>query len=148
MEKPEALRYYLAGVVWGEGCFWRNIYNGGKLKHFGFQVTQKQEGRATLELFKEVFNSGKIRRRSDKPHLLVYECRNIKVLVEKIVPYFDGILTSPKNDQFEKWKKELLDYYKNTWVSPSEKLRRMHITRHLKAKGFPTKNNLTLTFPK
>jgi hypothetical protein len=148
MEKSEALRYYLAGVVWGEGCFARSIYNGGKWKYFIFQVTQRQEGRATLELFREVFNSGKIRRRSDKPHILVYECRNIKVLVEKIVPYFDGILTSPKKDQFEKWKKELLDYYKNTWASPSEKIRRMNIARHLKTKGFSTQNNLTLTFQK
>lgn len=110
MEKHEALRCYLAGCAWGEGCFSVSIGRRGKRTAFRFSVAQHERDKGTLELFKKELGCGSIILDTSKGRIRRYRVWKQKDLAEKVIPYFDGILTGYKKEQFKKWKKEFLSH--------------------------------------
>lgn len=105
---------WLAGFADGEGCFSISFNLREKMNHGleikpSFSISQKRDrenvNRDLLFWIKNFFEGGSVRlSRSDQTWK--YETRNIKHLVDKIIPYFENneLKTSKKND-FARFKR-------------------------------------------
>lgn len=96
---------YISGYADGEGCFSVSFSKRPKLKigwevKPSFSVGQNYDRREVLDLMKEYFKSGFMRRDySDKT--LKYEVRRLKELLNNIIPHFQKFpLLSSKNKDF------------------------------------------------
>src|SRR3989339_57021 len=101
---------YISGYTDGEGCFSVSFSKRPKLKMGwevkpSFSVGQNYDRREVLDLMKEYFKCGFMRRDySDKT--LKYEVRSLEELIKKIIPHFEKYpLLSEKNKDFEFFKK-------------------------------------------
>ena len=96
---------YISGYTDGEGCFSVSFSKRPKLKMGwevkpSFSVGQNYDRREVLDLMKEYFKCGFMRRDySDKT--LKYEIRSLEELLNNIVPHFQKFpLLSSKNKDF------------------------------------------------
>ena len=101
---------YISGYVDGEGCF-TVTFNmkakallGWELRP-SFSVSQNEDRRQVLDIIKEYFGCGYIRRDyADKT--VKFEVRDHTDLVQKIIPHFEKFpLLSSKQKDFELFKK-------------------------------------------
>ena len=100
-----SLGAYISGYVDGEGCFTVSFSKRTKLKvgwevKPSFSVSQNEDRAQVLDLMKEYFGCGSLRRDySDKT--LKCETRNLQNLIGKIIPHFRKFpLLSAKNEDF------------------------------------------------
>ena len=99
------LRYYLLGIVDGEGFFSISIKRQEDTR-FGwvidpvFKVTQHKRNRIVLELFKRVFNCGRIIEKSGQEDILEFVIDNRRHLIEKVIPFFTKYKPIIKRDEF------------------------------------------------
>lgn len=98
--------WYLSGYSDGEGSFCISFSPRSKLRiglevRPSFSVSQNEDRSEVLRLFQETFDCGTIRPdRSDKT--FKFETRNLKNLIEKVIPFFKRFpLKSSKNKDFE-----------------------------------------------
>ncbi|MBI3589164.1 MAG: LAGLIDADG family homing endonuclease [Candidatus Liptonbacteria bacterium] len=110
---PRALRNipeYITGYIDGEGCFTItfNIRNKAKLGwelRPSFSVSQNEDRRQVLDIIREYFGCGYIRRDyADKT--VKFEVRDHSDLINKVIPHFEKFpLLSKKQKDFELFKK-------------------------------------------
>ncbi len=103
---PQEISWYLSGYTDGEGSFCVSFSPRRKLRiglevRPSFSVSQNSDRSEVLNLFQQLFGCGTIRPdRSDKT--FKYETRNLKDLVEKVIPFFERYpLKSSKNHDFD-----------------------------------------------
>ena len=111
---------YITGYVDGEGCFTVTFNQkakallGWELRP-SFSVSQNEDRRQVLDIIKEYFGCGYIRRDyHDKT--VKFEVRDHNNLVQKVIPHFDKFpLLSSKQKDFELFRKicELVDQDKH-----------------------------------
>ena len=102
------LNSYISGFVDGEGCFCVS-FQPSKRHRFGwevrpsFSVSQNADRAELLHTIQEKWECGSIRPdRSDKT--LKFEIRNVRDLVEKVLPHFKAYpLMSSKQADFERF---------------------------------------------
>jgi hypothetical protein len=104
----QAFCSYVTGYVDGEGCFSVSFNRRATLRtgwevRPSFSVSQNGDRAEVLHLMMEQFGCGTIRPdRSDKT--LKYEVRNIRHLVERVIPHFRSYpLLSSKRADFERF---------------------------------------------
>jgi hypothetical protein len=97
---------YISGYVDGEGCFTVTFNKRSKAKigwelRPSFSVSQNEDKRQVLDIIREYFGCGYIRRDyADKT--VKFEIRDHKDLVEKVIPHFEKFpLLSKKQKDFE-----------------------------------------------
>ncbi len=100
---------YISGYVDGEGCFTVTFNERAKAKlgwelHPSFSVSQNEDRRQVLDIIREYFGCGYIRRDyADKT--VKFEIRDHNDLVSKIIPHFERFpLLSKKQEDFELFK--------------------------------------------
>ncbi len=109
--KGKNLRYFLAGFTDGEGSFNVSIVPHPTARRRWvinpkFQVYQHEKYPEILEIFKEVFHDGTIRKKSGS-NVLVYEIASRKALLEKVIPFFRRYPLATKRAAFERLKRIL-----------------------------------------
>ena len=117
---------YISGYIDGEGCFSVSFSKREKLKigwevKPSFAVGQNFDRREVLDLMKEYFSCGFLRRDyADKT--LKYEIRSLDELLTKVIPHFESfpIKTSKQKD----------------FILFAEICRRMKNFEHLEIEGF------------
>jgi len=106
------IKYFLSGLICGEGCFSHYINKSRNFPEFRFIIDMHNRDRILLELLQKEIGIGKIKTYpSMKSHMIRFEICSHKDNVEKIIPYFDNILIGYKKIQFENWKNKLLNHY-------------------------------------
>lgn len=111
--KRTLLNYYLAGFVDGEGSFSVVIIKHPTQK-FGwminpcFQVYQHEKHREILELYKEVFGTGSIYRKSGIHPVLNFSIDSRQNLIEKVIPFFDRYPLIVKKETYALFRDILL----------------------------------------
>jgi hypothetical protein len=102
--------YYVAGLVDGEGSFWRE--NG--TKKFRFAVKMKDE-HDLMEDLQDFFNCGKVYAREDKrtgSTMVRYRVADTRDLARTIIPFFNEYqIHGTTGDQFEQWEKEFWEVW-------------------------------------
>ncbi|MBI3985092.1 MAG: LAGLIDADG family homing endonuclease [Candidatus Levybacteria bacterium] len=99
---------YLSGYADGEGSFCISFSPRPKLKTLlevrpSFSVSQNSDRQEVLELFRQFFDCGTIRR-NPSDRTFKYEVRSIKDLMQKVIPHFQKYpLLSSKKKEFEKF---------------------------------------------
>lgn len=107
--KGKYLHYYLAGFVDGEGSFSVAIIKT-KMHRLGwminpcFQVYQHEKHRYILELFRFVFRTGTIYRKSGIHPVLNFSIDSRKGLIEKVIPFFDKYPLVVKGETYQKFR--------------------------------------------
>ena len=107
--KQKSLNYYLAGFVDGEGSFSVAIIKTDMQK-FGwainpcFQVYQHEKHREILEVFKFVFQTGTIYRKSGIHPVLNYSINSMRGITEKVIPFFDKYPLIVKGETYQKFR--------------------------------------------
>ena len=108
---PSNIAWYISGFVDGEGSF--NIsfrkkpdYKSGWQPVLSFNVSQREQ--TVLTLMKHHFGCGIIKRRKDGLHS--FDVTNPKMLVEKIIPFFEkyNFLSEQKKKNFSIFKKAVI----------------------------------------
>ena len=106
--KGKYLHYFIAGFIDGEGSF--NVsfsrhpgYKTGWIINTKFQVYQHERERDILELIRDVFQAGRIRRKVGS-NVLVLSVESRQVQIEKIIPFFQKYPLATKQKVFEIWK--------------------------------------------
>lgn len=123
--KRTRLHDFLAGFVDGEGSFnvsFSPIANlrWGWIINPKFQVYQHEHHRDILEIFRDVFQTGTIRKKSGS-NVLVYEIADRRSLTEKVIPFFERYPLATKRAAFERFR----------FI-----IERMNAKAHLTADGF------------
>ena len=103
--KEKYLYYYLAGFVDGEGSFSVAIIKHptqkiGWMISPCFQVYQHEKHRYVLELFKHVFKTGTIYRKSGVHPVLNFSIDSRRNIIEKVIPFFDKYPLVVKDETF------------------------------------------------
>ena len=107
--KEKYLHYYLAGFVDGEGSFSVAIIKHPTEK-FGwminpcFQVYQHEKHREILELYKFVFKTGTIYRKSGIHPVLNFSINSRRNILERVIPFFDRYPLITKQDAYQKFR--------------------------------------------
>lgn len=107
--KEKYLHYYLAGFVDGEGSF-RVAIIRHPMQKFGwminpcFQVYQHKKHREILELYRFVFKTGTIYRKSGTHNVLNYSIDSRRNLLEKVIPFFDRYPLITKKEVYQKFR--------------------------------------------
>ncbi len=115
--RRKELHYYLAGFADGEACFSVSIKKQ-KGTRFGwvldpvFQVTQRDENKFVLHLFKRVLNCGRVIPKPGQPGTSVFMVDNRRQLHEKVVPFFERYKLLVKKRDFELFK-EIIEGLEN-----------------------------------
>jgi hypothetical protein len=106
--KGKYLHYFIAGFIDSEGRF--NVsfsrhpsYKTGWIINPRFQVLQPENEQDILELIRDVFKAGKIRKKAGS-NVVVFSVENRQVQVEKIIPFFQKYPLATKQKVFEVWK--------------------------------------------
>ena len=108
--KKRNIPEYITGYVDGEGCFTVTFNKRSKAKlgwelRPSFSVSQNEDRRQVLDIIREYFGRGYIRRDyADKT--VKFEIRDHSDLVIKVIPHFEQFpLLSKKQKDFELFKK-------------------------------------------
>ena len=107
--KEKNLHYYLSGFVDGEGSFSVAIIKHPYQK-FGwminpcFQVYQHEKHREILEVYRYVFGTGSIYRKSGTHPVLNYSINSFKGLQEKVIPFFKKYPLIVKDETYKKFR--------------------------------------------
>ena len=107
--KQKYLHYYLAGFVDGEGSFSVAIIKHPTQK-FGwminpcFQVYQHEKHKYILELFKHVFQTGTIYRKSGIHPVLNFSINSRRGIIEKVIPFFDKYPLVVKGETYKTFR--------------------------------------------
>ena len=103
----QEIGFYIAGFSDGEGSFNISIrkhpgYKLGWKTSLTFNVAQK--GKKSLEILKNVFECGYVRKRWDNLHY--FEIVEFDKIINRVIPFFERFrLKSEKADDFEIFKK-------------------------------------------
>ncbi len=105
MPKAESVKWFLAGLIEGEGSVCVSIKKHPKAK-FGFFVDpeffiyQNKNSKSLLELAKKVFGTGRIFPKPGNENVLVFAITERRSLLEKVVPFLKKfmILSSKRKD--------------------------------------------------
>lgn len=122
--KRHNLNYYLSGFVDGEGSFSVAIirhpfHSIGWMLNPVFQVYQHEKHREVLELFRFVFKTGRIYRKSGIHPVLNFEIDSRKNLLEKVIPFFDKYPLVVKNETYKKFREIVIRMEKREhWEVP------------------------------
>lgn len=111
--KEKALHYYLSGFVDGEGSFSVSIIKHptqkiGWMINPCFQVYQHEKHREILEIFKYVFKTGSIYRKSGIHPVLNYSIDSRRNIIEKVIPFFDRYPLIVKGETYDKFRQIIL----------------------------------------
>ncbi len=111
--KRKLLNYYLSGFVDGEGSFSVSIIRHptqkiGWMINPCFQVYQHEKHRYLLELFQEIFGTGKIYRKSGIHPVLNFSIDSRRNLIEKVIPFFDRYPLIVKESTYKIFKEIVL----------------------------------------
>ncbi len=88
----EAQKWFLAGFIEGEGSLTVSIKEHPSAK-FGYYIDpeffiyQHKNGKTILELAKKIFQTGKIKPKSDNKDVLVFSITNRRSIKEKVIPF-------------------------------------------------------------
>jgi hypothetical protein len=109
MLKGKYLNYFLAGFADGEGSFNVSIAphpttRNGWVINPKFQVYQHEKHPEPLEMFRRVFHTGSIRKKSGSS-VLVFEIASRPALTEKVIPFFQRYPLVTKKDAFQRFKR-------------------------------------------
>lgn len=110
--KQKFINYYLAGFADAESSFSVAIIRH-PMQKFGwminpcFQVYQHEKHREILELYKFVFGTGAIYRKSGIHPVLNFSIDSRRNLLEKVIPFFDKYPLVVKRREFKKFKEIL-----------------------------------------
>ncbi len=102
-EIPLRIGYYIAGFVDGEGSFNVCITKTSE-RRFGWKIEPifniSQKDKALLALIKRWLKCGTLREKRDG--VVYYEVRNIRALIERVIPFFDrfNFLSSNKKKNY------------------------------------------------
>ena len=106
LDEMRSIEDYITGYVDGEGCFTVTFNRRPKMLigwelRPSFSVSQNEDRRQVLDLMKEYFGCGYIRRDySDKT--VKFEIRDRNQLIDKVIPHFEKFpLISRKQKDFE-----------------------------------------------
>jgi len=107
---------FIAGLICGEGCFSHYFsYRKGSegYPEWRFSISMHERDYEMLKEVHEYMGFGKFKPITCKKSCPQWriECVSQKEQVEKVIPFFNGILTGHKKTQFDYYKKTLLDYY-------------------------------------
>ncbi|KUK26105.1 MAG: Homing endonuclease [Acetothermia bacterium 64_32] len=106
LSNTEAARWFLAGLIEGEGSFAVSIKEHPTAR-YGFYVDpeffiyQHKSGRRLLEMAKEIFGTGRIYPKPGNPEVLVFAITARRSLKEKVLPFVERYMV------FSTKKKEL-----------------------------------------
>lgn len=120
--KRKLLNYYLAGFADGESSFSVAIIKHPAQK-FGwminpcFQVYQHKSHREILELFKFVFQTGSIYRKSGIHPVLNFSIDSRRNLIEKVIPFFDKYPLITKKETYITFRKIVISMEKKEHLS-------------------------------
>ncbi len=104
-KRGKYLRYYLLGIVDGEGSFSISVKRQNDTR-FGwvvdpiFKVVQHKKNRIVLELLKRVLNCGRIVTKYGQEDIHEYIVDNRRHLKEKVLPFFRKYKPIIKRDEF------------------------------------------------
>ena len=107
--KEKNLHYWLAGFVDGEGSFSVAICKHptekwGWMINPCFQVYQHKKNREILEVYKFVFKTGTIYKKSGIHPVLNFSIDSRRNLLEKVIPFFDKYPLVTKQDAYQKFR--------------------------------------------
>ena len=103
------LNYFLAGFADGESSFSVAIIRH-PMQKFGwminpvFQVYQHEKHRYILEVFREVFKTGSIYRKSGMHPVLNFSIDSRCSILERVIPFFERYPLIVKEEAFSKFK--------------------------------------------
>ncbi len=109
MKKTLSKKSYLVGIADSEGCFSISTKKQ-KDTRFGwvldplFQVTQHENNRIILEMFRDELKCGRIIQKPGQENILVYIVDNRRQLKEKVIPFFGKNRLIAKKKDFEIFK--------------------------------------------
>jgi hypothetical protein len=107
--KRKLLNYYLTGFTDGEGSFSVAIIRH-PMQKFGwminpcFHVYQHEKHRYVLELFRSVFKTGKIYRKSGIHPVLNFSIDSRRNIVGEVIPFFDRYPLIVKQESYQKFR--------------------------------------------
>src|SRR6266852_343815 len=94
LSREEQKRWFLAGVIEGEGSMCISIKAHATARH-GFYVDpeffidQHRNRRQLLEFAQEVFATGRINPKPGNPDVLVYSITSRRSISEKVIPFLE-----------------------------------------------------------
>lgn len=125
LSKAEAVRWFLAGLIEGEGSFTVSIKEHPTAK-FGYYVDpefflyQHRSGRKLLEMAREIFGTGRIYPKPGNPEVLVYAITSRRSLKEKVLPFIDKyMIYSARKEKLELFKEIVLALERKEHHSPA-----------------------------
>ena len=108
------IRTFLGWVICGEGCFSRAGWGSESRKNqrrFRFYLAMHERDSELIELMRKELGVGSINKyMSRTTPMIQFHVGSHRSCVEKVIPYFEGILIVHKKKQFEDWNGQLLDY--------------------------------------
>jgi|SRR3989338_431768 len=107
--KRASLHYFLAGFADGESSFSVAIIRhpmqkSGWMINPCFQVYQHEKHRIILEVFKEIFKTGNIYRKSGTHPVLNFSIDSRRAITEKVIPFFDKYPLIVKQESYKKFR--------------------------------------------
>ena len=116
LSKTEAMRWFMAGFIEGEGSLCVSIKHHPSSR-FGYLVDpefflyQHESGISLLQMAKEMFGTGRISPKPGNETVLVYSIASRVSLKEKVIPFFEKyMIYSAKRHVFERFK-EIIDAF-------------------------------------
>ena len=109
-KRRKYLHWYIVGLVDGEGCFSVSVKKQ-KGTRFGwvldpvFQVTQRDENKFILYMFKRVLKCGRVVPKPGQPGTSLFLVDNRRQLSEKVISFFERYKLLAKRRDFELFKK-------------------------------------------
>jgi hypothetical protein len=98
---------WVVGLVDGEGCFSVSIHRNELARRTGgwhvqptFQVSQHQDHTGILEALVPFFGCGTVRSKGENSHVDVFAVHSSRLLVERIIPFFEQHELRVKRDDF------------------------------------------------
>jgi hypothetical protein len=110
LSSEEQLRWFLAGVIEGEGSVYVGIKSHptvplGFFVQPGFSITQHRLRRPLLEMAREEFGAGTIYPKPGNESVLVYSIHSRPVLSATVVPFLNRYMRfSARKDDFDRFR--------------------------------------------
>ena len=109
LSKAEAKKWFLAGLIEGEGSVCVSIKEHPSAR-FGYYVDpefflyQHRSGIKILKLAKEIFGTGRIYPKPGNEEVLVFRIASRRSLQEKVIPFLERYMAfSPKKEIYKKF---------------------------------------------
>ena len=109
LSKQETKRWFLAGVIEGEGSVCISIKKhptaaSGFYVDPEFFIYQHRNRRGLLEFAQDIFQTGRINPKPGNPDVLVYSITSRKSIVEKVIPFLERyMIYSARKDDYSKF---------------------------------------------